>query len=107
MKILIITQYFWPENFRINDLVGEMATYGHEVTILTGLPSYPKGEVFSDFLKRPNEFNEYKSSKIVRVPIITRGKSKLKLALNYSRCNCSRHIQQILMLTTCSCRFLI
>jgi colanic acid biosynthesis glycosyl transferase WcaI len=83
MKILIITQYFWPENFRINDLVEEMVLYGHEVTILTGLPSYPRGEVFSDFLKRPNEFNEYKSSKIVRVPIISRGKSKLKLALNY------------------------
>ena len=83
MKILIVTQYFWPENFRINDLVEELVIYGHEVTILTGIPSYPQGKVFPEFLKKPDIFNEFKSSKIVRVPIIPRGRSELQLALNY------------------------
>ena len=83
MKILIVTQYFWPENFRINDLVEELVIYGHEVTILTGIPTYPQGKVFPEFLKNPDIFNEFKSSKIVRVPIIPRGRSELQLALNY------------------------
>jgi len=83
MKILIVTQYFWPENFRINDLVEELSLYGHEITILTGIPSYPKGKVFPEFSQNPKLFNEFKSSKIVRVPIITRGKSMIRLALNY------------------------
>jgi len=83
MKILIVTQYFWPENFRINDLVEELNLYGHEITILTGMPSYPGGKIFPEFEKKPEIFNEFKSSKIVRVPIIPRGKSKFKLSLNY------------------------
>jgi glycosyltransferase involved in cell wall biosynthesis len=83
MKVLIVTQYFWPENFRINDLSQELVLLGHEVTILTGTPSYPVGNVYSDFKKNPAAFNEYKSASIVRVPIISRGKSKIKLALNY------------------------
>ena len=83
MKILIVTQYFWPENFRINDLVEGLASFGHEVTILTGVPNYPKGKVFPEFLSEPNLFNEFRSSKIIRVPIIPRGKSTFTLALNY------------------------
>mgnify|MGYP000162005796 CR=1 FL=1 len=83
MKILIVTQYFWPENFRINDLVEEFGLYGHELTILTGMPNYPKGKIFSKFLNNPSLFNQFKSSKIIRVPIIPRGKSSLMLALNY------------------------
>jgi glycosyltransferase involved in cell wall biosynthesis len=83
MKILIVTQYFWPENFRINDLVEGFASYGHEVTILTGIPNYPRGKVFPEFLSEPNLFNEFGSSRVIRVPIIPRGKNKLTLALNY------------------------
>ena len=83
MKILIVTQYFWPENFRINDLVEEFAVYGHEVTVLTGIPTYPKGKVFPEFLSEPDLFNEFRSSRVIRVPIIPRGKSTFTLALNY------------------------
>ena len=46
MKILIVSQYFYPENFRINDLALELKKRGHEITVLTGLPNYPKGEYF-------------------------------------------------------------
>jgi colanic acid biosynthesis glycosyl transferase WcaI len=83
MKILVVTQYFWPENFRINDLVEEFAVYGHEVTILTGIPTYPRGRVFPEFLSEPDLFNEFRSSRVIRVPIIPRGNTKFKLALNY------------------------
>ena len=44
MRILIITQYFWPENFRVNDLCLELQSRGHEITVITGLPNYPNGK---------------------------------------------------------------
>jgi hypothetical protein len=43
MHVLIVTQYFWPENFRINDVAMGLKEKGHEVTVLTGQPNYPEG----------------------------------------------------------------
>ena len=43
MRVLIISQYFWPENFRVNELSEELNKLGHKVTILTGYPNYPSG----------------------------------------------------------------
>ena len=45
MKILIISQYFWPEEFRVNDLALSLIEKGHEVSVLTGLPNYPEGRI--------------------------------------------------------------
>ena len=39
MKVLIVSQFFWPENFRINDLAKELNQRDHEVTVLTGIPN--------------------------------------------------------------------
>ena len=50
-SVLIISQYFYPEQFRINDLAIEMKNRGYEVTVLTGLPNYPKGEYFKGYSK--------------------------------------------------------
>ena len=83
MKILLLTQYFWPENFRVNELTEELVKYGHDITILTGYPNYPNGEIFQDFLNDKENFNEYKGAKIVRVPILGRKRGRLKLTLNY------------------------
>jgi len=83
MRILVISQYFWPENFRINDLVQDLIDRGHEVTVLTGLPNYPSGKVFSDFRKKPEMFSKFSGAKIVRVPLITRGNGGFRLVLNY------------------------
>ena len=41
MKILIVSQYFWPEDFRINDLALNLVEKGHEVLVITGNPNYP------------------------------------------------------------------
>ena len=46
MRIIIITQYFWPENFRINELAEQLRDRGHEITVFTGLPNYPSGKIF-------------------------------------------------------------
>jgi colanic acid biosynthesis glycosyl transferase WcaI len=83
MRILVVTQYFWPENFRINDLVTELVRRGHHVTVLTGLPNYPDGEVFSAFLEDPRRFALYEGADVQRVPMLARGKGGLRLLLNY------------------------
>ena len=49
MKILIVSQYLWPENFRINDLTQELVQRGHSVTVLTGTPNYPAGTEFEEY----------------------------------------------------------
>ncbi|PLA75557.1 glycosyltransferase WbuB [Hydrogenovibrio sp. SC-1] len=83
MRILVVSQYFWPENFRINDLCEELVNRGHDVTVLTGKPNYPLGVFFSEYKKSPEMYHEYKGCRIVRVPIIPRGRNKLQLILNY------------------------
>ena len=83
LRILVVTQYFWPENFRINDLVAELAQRGHQVTVLTGLPNYPEGQVFPEFARKPADFSRYAEVPIVRVPVMPRGRGSFRLVLNY------------------------
>ena len=49
LKILVVTQYFWPEQFRINDIVKSMLKNGHQVDVLTGSPNYPNRNLFNDY----------------------------------------------------------
>lgn len=83
LNILIVTQYFWPENMRINDLVRDFSEKGHKVTVLTGLPNYPEGQVYERYRAQPASFTEYCGASIVRVPLIPRGKRSINLILNY------------------------
>jgi hypothetical protein len=83
-KILIVSQYLYPEQFRVNDIAVSLFKKGYDVTVLTGLPNYPKGSFFRGFhwlnLKKETL---YEGVKIIRLPIWPRGKSKLSLILNY------------------------
>lgn len=83
MKILVVSQYFWPENFRINDLVQEWTARGHQVTVLTGRPNYPGGEVFSEYLQSPASFTRFDGVQVHRVPMLARASGALRLVLNY------------------------
>lgn len=83
MNILIVSQYFWPENFRINDLAQELVGRGHRVTVLTGLPNYPGGQIYEDFRADPVLFANYEKVEIVRVPLLPRGSGAVRLLLNY------------------------
>ena len=84
MKILIVTQYFWPENFRINDLAVGLKERGHEVMVFTGKPNYPKGQLYkgySFFNKRKENWN---GIQIIRSPLIPRGNGGgIRLFINY------------------------
>ena len=83
MRILVVSQYFWPENFRINDLVKEWVQRGHLVTVLTGIPNYPTGKVFEAYREQPRAFTEYEGAEVVRVPMLSRGTGGFRLILNY------------------------
>ena len=83
MKILIVSQYFWPENFKVNDLTQELVQRGHSVTVLTGIPNYPSGNVFAEYQLNPKSFSDYCGAKVLRAPMLARGKGAVRLSLNY------------------------
>lgn len=84
MKFLVVSQYFYPEEFMINDLVETLVYKGHEVTVLTGKPNYPKGEYFEGYSFKGIVNEEYKGAKVIRVPLVKRGKGGAKnLIVNY------------------------
>lgn len=84
MRILVVSQYFWPENFRINDLVLGLAERGHEITVLTGQPNYPAGQFFASYGWGKRTRERYHSIEVIRVPLIPRGPGGgVRLALNY------------------------
>ena len=83
MRLLVVSQYFWPEVFRINDVVAELVARGHEVTVLTGRPNYPDGRVFEAYRRDPSRFARYEGAEVVRVPLRPRGRGSFRLMLNY------------------------
>ncbi|MCG2841187.1 glycosyltransferase family 4 protein [Sandaracinobacter sp. RS1-74] len=83
MKLLIVSQYFWPEDFRINELAHALRARGHDVTVLTSIPNYPEGEVFPAYAEAPAAFASFDGIEVIRAPQLTRGNSKLHLIANY------------------------
>lgn len=81
--ILVISQYFYPENFRINDICKEWINRGYEVTVVTGIPNYPKGKFFEGYGLFKKRKEEYEGVHIIRLPIVSRGKGSLRLVFNY------------------------
>ena len=84
MKTLVISQYFYPENFRINDLVFSLKKRGHDIEVLTGKPNYPKGDYFKGYSWKGPKDEEIEEIKVHRANLILRKKGGgLRLFLNY------------------------
>ncbi len=84
MKILIVTQYYFPETFKSTDLSFELQKRGHDVTVLTGLPNYPEGKIFDGYSIFKNRRQNINGVKIIRSLLLARGKGGgLRLFLNY------------------------
>ena len=81
--ILIISQYFYPEQFRINDIAMEWVKRGHKVTVLTGVPNYPQGKFYKGYGWFRNRRETWNGVEIIRIPLIARGKSSIGMAMNY------------------------
>ena len=85
MRLLIVTQYIYPENFKSNELAFELAKRGHHIDVLTGIPNYPEGVYFKGyglFKKRIEHKDGVNFYRCIQTP---RGRkaSGLGLACNY------------------------
>lgn len=88
MKILFLTQYCPPEvgapQNRIFELAKQLKKFGHDITILTAMPNYPKGEIFEGYENKKFLKEEIDGIKIVRTSIYaTKSKSFTKRLRNY------------------------
>ena len=83
MRILLFSQYFWPESFRINDVAKTLCEQGHQVDVVTGKPNYPIGKIFDGIKLLGYQLDIYKNIIIHRIPLIPRGNGRIRLALNY------------------------
>ncbi len=89
MKILIISQYYFPEQFQVNEIAPELVRRGHQVSVVCGVPNYPKGVVFEGYetqegiAAKEKEYEEQTGVKVVHVPQIPRGHHPIKLLRNY------------------------
>lgn len=83
-KILIISAYFYPEQFKSTDIALNLKKKGADVTVLTGLPNYPQGKIYKNYSNFKDFGNRsYKGIKIFRVPTFPRGEKALNLGINY------------------------
>lgn len=82
MNILVISERFYPEQFRINDICSTFVELGHSVTIITGLPNYPNIKIPEKYKIKENRYENFYGVNVVRVGIIPRG-GVIKLFLNY------------------------
>ncbi len=83
MHILIVSQYFYPESFRINDIASEWVKRGYKVTVLTGIPNYPMGKFFPGYSWKKKRRETWNGIDIIRIPLIARGHSSIGMVLNY------------------------
>lgn len=83
MKILVVCQHFYPENFRINDICYELVKKGNDVTVLTGLPNYPKGKILKEYKWHKNRNQVINGVKIKRCSLVGRGSSTFRMIINY------------------------
>ena len=82
MKILIFSQYFYPESFRVNLLAKELVLRGHEVKVVTGYPQYPGGKIYEGYgFSIPYE-KTWNGVQIDRVKMRPRGRNAIGLLLN-------------------------
>ena len=83
-RILVVTQHFWPENFRINDIVEGFLADGIEVDVLCGLPNYPKGEWFDGYDANGPFEEHFGTAQVFRCREVPRkGNTSVRIFLNY------------------------
>ena len=88
LNILAVCQHYWPEPFNVHEICAGLVDAGHNVTVLTGLPNYPDGVIAEEYKRGRNRECTKDGVKIVRAPIIARGKdlkgiNRFKRVLNY------------------------
>lgn len=83
MRILMVSQHYWPEPFNVSDICEALVERGHRVTVLTGMPNYPEGDIYSGYENGKNEFQQRNGVEIVRVSLVPRKHDPVHRVLNY------------------------
>ena len=83
MKILMTCQYYWPDNFLINEIAEDLVKKGHKVTVLTGLPDYATTKVPKEYKWGKRRHETHNGVEIIRVPIIARHHGFIMRVINY------------------------
>lgn len=83
VKVAFVSQYFFPEQFSNNLIVEDLVERGHEVTVITGVPNYGRDVFFEGYSNSEKRDETWRGAKVHRARSVARGKSKLKLLLNY------------------------
>ncbi len=82
MKILVVSQYYYPEPLRINEICEEIVSRGHEVAVLTGRPNYPEGKIYKGYESGHSD-EEVNGVRVIRCKIRPRKTGSFNLLLNY------------------------
>ncbi len=83
MKILVISQYYSPEPFRITDICEELVRQGHEVLVVTGIPNYPEGKIYPDYRRKKKRNEIINGVRVHRCFTVGRRSGALFRFLNY------------------------
>lgn len=83
LKILVVSQHYWPEPFFFPDVCEELVKRGNDVTVLTGIPNYPEGEVYDRYADGKRRYEERNGVRIIRSPLIPRHKDVIHRVANY------------------------
>lgn len=83
MRIALISQYFYPEQFNNNALARELVRRGHEVHAFPSVPNYPAGRFFEGYSNNARREEDWEGVRISRTYTVPRGKGALSLVVNY------------------------
>lgn len=83
MRILVVTQYYYPEPFRIHEICKGLISRGNTVSVMTTFPNYPEGEIYADYKDKRKKYECIDGVEVYRIKSIPRGKTKIRLSLNY------------------------
>lgn len=83
MKVLVVCQYYKPEPFRISDVCESLVQMGHNVSVVTGTPNYPEGEIYPGYENGLRSDEVINGVKVHRCPLIPRKTGTLYRFLNY------------------------
>lgn len=97
LRILAVSQHYWPEPFAIADVCEGLAAMGHSVTVLTGTPNYPDGDIYPGYERGAQAVQERNGVRILRTKIVPRGREIWQRVINYYSfsCNATRKARSI------------
>ncbi len=83
LRILAVSQHYWPEPFAISDVCEGLVAMGHSVTMLTGTPNYPDGDIYPGYEGGKKAAQERNGVHIKRVKLVPRGREIWQRIINY------------------------